>query len=51
MNISKREFMQVLGAASVAAWRWAAMRRPTPATAQQGLYDLPRFTAMCRSCT
>jgi len=43
MNISKREFMQVLGAASVAGMGLGRYANADAATAQQGLYDLPRF--------
>ena len=43
MNLSKREFLQVMGAASVAGMglgRWANADAQTAANA---LYDLPRF--------
>ncbi|HLL19538.1 MAG TPA: thiosulfohydrolase SoxB, partial [Rubrivivax sp.] len=43
MNLSKREFLQVMGAASVAGMglgRWAAA---DAATASAALYDVPRF--------
>jgi len=43
MNISKREFMQVLGAASVAGMGLGRYANADAATAQHGLYDLPRF--------
>ena len=43
MNLSKREFLQVMGAASVAGMgvgRWATA---DAATASNALYDIPRF--------
>ncbi len=43
MSISKREFMQVLGAASVAGMSLARYADADAATAQKGLYDLPAF--------
>ncbi|WP_342620018.1 thiosulfohydrolase SoxB [Rhodoferax sp. GW822-FHT02A01] len=43
MNLSKREFLQVLGAASVAGLHLSRFANADAATAQQGLYDLPRF--------
>jgi sulfur-oxidizing protein SoxB len=43
MNLSKREFLQVLGAASAAGLGLARYADADAATAQQGLYDLPRF--------
>jgi S-sulfosulfanyl-L-cysteine sulfohydrolase len=43
MTISKREFMQVLGAASVAGLNLGRWSDADAATAQSGLYDLPRF--------
>jgi sulfur-oxidizing protein SoxB len=43
MNLSKREFLQVLGAASVAGLHLGRFANADAATAQQGLYDLPRF--------
>ena len=43
MNLSKREFMQVLGAASVAGMGLGRYADADAATAQQGLYDLPTF--------
>ena len=41
MNLSKRDFLQVLAAASAAGM--ALGRHADAATAQQGLYDIPRF--------
>ncbi|MBP6764009.1 MAG: thiosulfohydrolase SoxB [Rubrivivax sp.] len=41
MSLSKREFMQVLAAASVAGMGLARYENADAATAEQGLYDLP----------
>jgi sulfur-oxidizing protein SoxB len=43
LNISKREFLQVLGAASAAGLALGRWAEADAATAQAGLYDLPRF--------
>jgi sulfur-oxidizing protein SoxB len=43
MNLSKREFVQVMGAASVAGLSLAPHADADAATAAQGLYDLQRF--------
>ncbi|MBI5259229.1 MAG: thiosulfohydrolase SoxB [Burkholderiales bacterium] len=43
MSLSKREFLQVLGAASVAGMALGRHAEADAATAQKGLYDLPRF--------
>jgi S-sulfosulfanyl-L-cysteine sulfohydrolase len=43
MSLSKREFLQVLGAASAAGLGLGRFAEADAATAQQGLYDLPRF--------
>ncbi len=43
MNLSKREFLQVLGAASAAGLNLGRHAQASAASAQQGLYDLPRF--------
>ncbi|HSV35117.1 MAG TPA: thiosulfohydrolase SoxB [Ramlibacter sp.] len=43
MNLSKREFLQVLGAASVAGMGLARWSQADAATAASGLYDIPRF--------
>lgn len=43
MNLSKREFVQVMGAASVAGLSLGSHADADAATAAQGLYDLPRF--------
>jgi sulfur-oxidizing protein SoxB len=41
--LSKRDFLQVLGAASVAGMGLARYAEADAATAEKGLYDLPRF--------
>jgi sulfur-oxidizing protein SoxB len=43
MNLSKREFVQVLGAAGVAGMALGRWAEADAQTAQRGLYDLPRF--------
>ncbi|MDZ7854897.1 thiosulfohydrolase SoxB [Sphaerotilus sp.] len=43
MSLSKRDFMQVLGAASVAGMGLGRYAEADAATAQKGLYDLPTF--------
>jgi S-sulfosulfanyl-L-cysteine sulfohydrolase len=43
MNLSKRDFMQVLGAASVAGMGLGRYADADAATAQHGLYDVPTF--------
>ena len=43
MNLSKREFLQVLSAASVAGMGLTRYADADAATAEQGLYELPRF--------
>ena len=43
MSLSKREFLQLLGAASVAGLGLARHAEADAATAADGLYDLPRF--------
>ncbi len=43
MNLSKREFLQVLSAASVAGMGLAQHADADAATAERGLYELPRF--------
>ena len=42
MSLSKREFLQVLGAASVAGMGLGRYADADAATAEQGLYDIPR---------
>jgi sulfur-oxidizing protein SoxB len=41
--LSKREFLQVLGSAGAAGMALGRHADADAATAQQGLYDLPRF--------
>jgi sulfur-oxidizing protein SoxB len=43
MNLSKREFLNVLGAASVAGMGLGRWSGADAATAAEGLYDVPRF--------
>jgi S-sulfosulfanyl-L-cysteine sulfohydrolase len=43
MNLSKREFLNVLGAASVAGMGLGRWSGADAATAAEGLYELPRF--------
>ncbi|MBT9597161.1 MAG: thiosulfohydrolase SoxB, partial [Vitreoscilla sp.] len=43
MSLSKREFLQVMSAASVAGMSLGRYAHADAATAEQGLYDLPRF--------
>ena len=43
MNLSKREFVQVLSAASVAGMGLSRFANADAATAQKGLYDIPPF--------
>ena len=43
MSLSKREFLQVLGAASVAGMGLTRYEDADAATAAKGLYDVPRF--------
>lgn len=43
MNISKREFLQVMASASVAGLALGRWAEADAATAEQGLYDLPPF--------
>lgn len=43
MNLSKREFLQVLGAGSVAGMGLGRWAQADAATAAGGLYDVPRF--------
>ncbi len=43
MSLTKREFLQVLGAASVAGMGLGRYADADAATAEQGLYDLPRM--------
>ena len=43
MSLSKRDFLQVMSAASVAGMSLGRYAHADAATAEQGLYDLPRF--------
>jgi sulfur-oxidizing protein SoxB len=43
MSLSRRDFLQVLGAASVAGMALGKYADADAATAQRGLYELPRF--------
>jgi S-sulfosulfanyl-L-cysteine sulfohydrolase len=43
MNLAKREFLQVLSAASVAGMSLGRFANADAATAQHGLYDIPKF--------
>jgi sulfur-oxidizing protein SoxB len=43
MNLSKREFLQVLGAGAVAGMGLSRYAHADAATAEQGLYDVPPF--------
>jgi sulfur-oxidizing protein SoxB len=43
MNLSKREFMQVLGAGTMAGMGLGAYAEADAATAARGLYEIPRF--------
>jgi len=50
MNLTKREFLQVLGAASAAGMSLGSYSHTSAATAAEGLYDLPN-SATSRCCT
>ncbi|APW47394.1 thiosulfohydrolase SoxB [Rhodoferax antarcticus] len=43
MNLTKREFMQVLGAGTMAGMGLGRYARADAATAEAGLYDIPKF--------
>ena len=43
MNLSKREFLQVLGAGTMAGMGLGRFAEAQAATAESGLYDIPRF--------
>ncbi|MDR3369053.1 thiosulfohydrolase SoxB [Rhodoferax sp.] len=43
MNLTKREFMQVLGAGTMAGMGMGAYAQADLATATKGLYDIPKF--------
>jgi sulfur-oxidizing protein SoxB len=43
MNLTKREFLQVLGAGTMAGMGLGAYAQADAATAMNGLYDIPKF--------
>jgi sulfur-oxidizing protein SoxB len=43
MNLTKREFMQILGAGTMAGMGMGAYAQADSATAAKGLYDIPKF--------
>jgi sulfur-oxidizing protein SoxB len=43
MNLTKREFMQVLGAGSMAGLNMNAYAQADSKLAAKGLYDIPKF--------
>lgn len=43
MNLTKREFVQLLGAASVAGLQMGRFANADAATAGNGMYDVPQF--------
>ncbi|MCX7226683.1 MAG: thiosulfohydrolase SoxB, partial [Burkholderiales bacterium] len=43
MNLTKREFLQVLGAGTMAGMGLARHAQADAATASEALYDIPRF--------
>ncbi|WP_423459606.1 thiosulfohydrolase SoxB [Ottowia sp. VDI28] len=43
MNLTKREFLQVLGAASAAGMALGSYQNASAQTAAEGLYDIPKF--------
>ena len=43
MNLSKREFLQVLGAGTMAGMALGQHAQVDAATAANGLYDIPKF--------
>ena len=43
MNLSKREFMQVMGAGTMAGLGMGTYANADAATAANGLYDIPKF--------
>jgi len=43
MNLTKREFMQVLGAGTMAGMRLSAYAQADLDTATNGVYDIPKF--------
>ena len=51
MSLGKREFLQALGCASAAGLALGRHAEADAATAQRGLYEIPRFGQECRCCT
>jgi len=43
MNLTKREFLQVIGAGTMAGMGLSTYAEAQAATASQGLYDIPKF--------
>ena len=43
MNLSKREFIQIMGAGTMAGMSMGAYAQSSAATAANGLYDIPKF--------
>eukprot|EP01036_Dinobryon_divergens_P001117 gene1117-1464_t len=43
MNLSKREFIQVMGAGTMAGLSMGSFAEASAATAANGLYDIPKF--------
>ena len=43
MNLSKREFIQVMGAGTMAGLSMGTYAEASAATAANGLYDIPKF--------
>ncbi|MEY4490941.1 MAG: Trifunctional nucleotide phosphoesterase protein YfkN precursor, partial [Pseudomonadota bacterium] len=43
MNLTKREFMQVIGAGSMAGLNMQAYAQADAGVAAKGLYDIPKF--------
>jgi len=43
MNLSKRDFLQVMGAGTMAGMSLGTYAEASAATAAKGLYDIPRF--------
>ena len=43
MNLTKREFIQVMGAGTMAGMSMGQFSEASAATAANGLYDIPKF--------
>ena len=43
MNLTKREFMQIIGAGSMAGLNMQAYAQADASVAAKGLYDIPKF--------